>query len=164
MTDINSEKDNLVSDETRKEISDFFKTYARAFSEYDLKKISSLWALPCIVISNEVSVSFSTAAEYEENLEKLCKFYRSVSMAEANKIVLDVSYLTSTTVSARTQDTAFNSDGEAIVSWQQAYVLQRFESGWKAMMTVADGEVTTWAAKDTPLAAKPATSDNVYLD
>lgn len=164
MTEAKIPNGSLITPEVKTEIHSFFDKYALAFSNYDLETISNLWSFPCLISSNEQSLPFFDKVEFTANLKKLCDFYKSVGMEKAQKVVLDIQPMTSNSVSAKTRDTAFNKDGDAIVSWEQAYVLH-FEGGeWKALTTLADGEVTTWAAKGTPLAARPASSDNLYLD
>lgn len=156
--------ETLISDETKIEIQDYFNRYAAALSGYDSKKLSELWAIPCLIISNGNRASFTDLDTFTTSLEQLNNFYRSLAMKQIQKTVSDISALSTTTLSIKTIDTAYGADGEAIVSWEQSYVLQREEDQWKAIMTIADGEVTTWAAKDTELAEKPASSDNLYLD
>ena len=48
-------------------------------------------------------------------------------------------------------DAMFTEDGTEIAYWQAAYVLQRVDGVWKAVMAVADGETEAWAARGTPL-------------
>jgi len=48
-------------------------------------------------------------------------------------------------------DVMSTANGDEIASWQAAYVLQRVNGAWKAVMAVADGETDAWAARGTPL-------------
>ncbi len=164
MTSGNLPPDSSISKEVNDEIQTYFNTYADAFSSYDFKAIRDMWSLPCLVTSNKRSLAFSDPEDFLENLQKLETFGKSVGMTRMQKIVIAQYEIAPETVSATTKDTIFNKDDEAIVSWEQTYILQRIDGVWKAIATITTGEVTSWAAMGSKLAVKKASSDNIYLD
>ncbi len=155
---------SLNSGKLKNDIQNYFNAYADAFSKYDFKKVSKMWALPCLVTSNRKSLAFTDIKAFEEGLETMGEFGKSVGITTVQKIVSEIFKIAPDTLSVRTRDTSFNKDGDAIVGWEQTYILQYIDDQWKAIATVASGEVTSWAAKDSPLAPKIATSDNILID
>ncbi|MFC7291955.1 hypothetical protein [Hirschia litorea] len=164
MTTDNTPQTPTISTKLENEIQDYFNRYAEAFSKFDFQTVSKMWSLPCLVTSNKNSLSFTDRKVFEENLNKMGNFGKSVGITLVQKIVFEIFQIAPETLSVRTRDTSFNKDGEAIVGWEQTYILQHIDDQWKAIATVASGEVTSWAAKDTPLAPKIASSDNILLD
>ena len=55
------------------------------------------------------------------------------------------------TVSMTVADQMLTKDGAVIVEWQAAYVLQLIDGKWRAVMALADGEVSAWEKRGTPL-------------
>ncbi|MEL6830129.1 MAG: hypothetical protein AAFO63_08325, partial [Pseudomonadota bacterium] len=82
------------------------------------------------------------------------EFYKAQDVDRAKRSLLDMLPMDHSTASIIVEDEMLNCDGEIIVAWSAAYVLQRTELGWKAILALAEGEIAAWMARGTPLGVK----------
>lgn len=127
------------------------QSYVAAFNNQDAEVIAAHWTFPAVTTQAGRSYAFKSADHFAKNTEILLGFYRAQQVHRVERQVLDVLSLHQGAVSMTVADAMFTEDGTEIVQWQAAYVLQRIEGQWKAVMAVADGETDAWAARGTPL-------------
>ena len=132
-------------------IAAFFQAYAAAFSAFDVDAIADLWEYPAYLTAEDRSATYSDVASFRENTVMLCEFYQSQGVAEATKELIGIQELYPTVVQARTKDRLFDSEGKLVTEWEHVYLLRQTDSGWKAVVAIADGEVAAWRNRGTAL-------------
>lgn len=135
----------------RKEIEGWCKSYVTAFSAYDAPGIGAHWAFPAVITQAGRRISFRSREEFDANTAALLSFYQRHGVDRADRQLVDLLALNDATVAITVADTMRTSDGSPIVDWRAAYVLQRIDLEWKAIMAVADGELAAWRERGTPL-------------
>ena len=140
----------------RAELEAWCLSYVTAFSGYDAAGIAAHWTFPALIVSSGRSLTFKSAEHFNKNTGALLEFYRVHRVDKAVRKVVDVMPMNSETAAMTVADQMLDPEGHVIVGWQAAYVLQRINDDWRAVMALADGEVDAWAARGTPLGGKPA--------
>jgi len=135
----------------REQLEAWCQSYVAAFSAYDPEAIAAHWSFPALTTQAGRSFAFKSEAHFAKNTGVLLGFYRAQDVARVERTVTECQILHRDVVSMTVADTMYTSAGSPIVSWQAAYVLQRIDGEWKAVMAVADGETEAWAARGTPL-------------
>ena len=133
------------------ELPAWCKSYVRAFADYDAAKISAHWTFPAVTTQAGRSFAFKSTEHFTGTTSHLLDFYRAQSVAQVERRLVSCQYLHKDAASMIVSDAMFTEDGTEIANWQAAYVLQRVDGVWKAVMAVADGETEAWAARGTPL-------------
>jgi len=135
----------------KSELVAWCQSYVSAFNAEDAEAIAAHWTFPALTTQAGRSFTFKSAEHFARNTGSLLGFYRAQDVAKVERSVSACQLLHRDAVSMTVSDTMYTSDGTAIASWQAAYVLQRIDGAWKAVMAVADGETEAWAARGTPL-------------
>ncbi len=130
----------------REELQAWCQSYVTAFSAYDAEAISAHWTFPAVIAGSGRSLSFKSAEHFNKNTENLLGFYKVQRVDHARRSVINHLPMNSETVAMTVSDEMVDPEGNVIVGWQAAYVLQRINGEWKAVMALADGEVSAWAA------------------
>jgi len=89
--------------------------------------------------------------QFHHNTLALCAFYRAQGLARAEKQVLELSRLTATTASVRTEDRLFDAAGGLIAEWEHVYLLSATADGIKVVAALPDNELHAWRELGTPL-------------
>ncbi|MEM7328806.1 MAG: hypothetical protein AAF437_08715 [Pseudomonadota bacterium] len=135
----------------RSEVEEWCQSYVSAFADYDAAGISAHWTYPALTTQAGRSFVFRSREHFTKNTVRLLAFYRGQSVVQVARTVIDVQSMHTDAVSMTVLDRMYTDSGEEIVRWQAAYVLQRVDGEWKAVMAVADGETEAWMARGTPL-------------
>ena len=135
----------------RAELDAWCQSYVAAFNKEDADAIAAHWTFPAVTTQKGRSFAFKSAEHFAKNTGLLLGFYRAQRVHRVERRIEDVLSLHRDAVSMTVADAKFTDDGTEIVHWQAAYVLQRIDGQWKAVMAVADGETDAWAAHGTPL-------------
>lgn len=133
------------------EIELWCASYVTAFSAYDAAGIGHHWAFPAVITQFGRRISFSRQEDFDANTSALLSFYDAQGVKRADRSLIDVLPLNADTAAITVADTMRSEDESAIVEWRAAYVLQRVNQDWKAIMAVADGELAAWRQRGTPL-------------
>jgi ketosteroid isomerase-like protein len=140
---------------TLAEAQSHFTAYADAFERRDIAAVAAAWCFPCYITDPSGGFAFRDADAFRRNLDRMAGFYdaQGVAHAEATVTHVDARYAGVATVHV---DYRFaNARGETLIAWPTDYTLRRGDDGtWKACFAIADGEVTAWAARGTPMGAK----------
>ena len=115
----------------RDELEAWCQSYVTAFSAYDAPAISSHWTFPSVIAQSGRSISFKSAEHFDQNTSSLLGFYKSQDVDNAVRTVVDFLPMNDETV-------AMTVAGK-----------------WRAVMALADGEVSAWANRGTPLGKAP---------
>ena len=118
---------------------------------WDADAIAQHWTFPALTTQAGRSFSFKSAEHFAKNTKLLIGFYEAQGVARVTRELISSQRLHETAASMVVADEMYTADGTHIAGWQAAYVLQRVERTWKAVMAVADGETEAWAARGTPL-------------
>lgn len=140
-----------VLSELRDELAAWCASYVDAFNHEDTEKIAAHWTFPALTTQAGRSFTFKSAEHFAKNTAILLGFYRAQRVDRVQRQLLDCFPLYTDTVSMTVSDVMLTKDSVEIVRWQAAYVMQRIDGEWKAVMAVADGETEAWAARGTPL-------------
>ncbi|MEL7540408.1 MAG: hypothetical protein AAGJ51_05855 [Pseudomonadota bacterium] len=133
------------------ELENWCRSYIGAFADYDAVGISQHWTFPALTTQAGRSFVFKSDEHFAKNTARLLEFYRSQAVARVEREVVDCGLLHQDVASMVVADVMLTERNDPIASWQAAYVLQRVDGAWKAVMAVADGEINAWAARGTPL-------------
>ena len=121
---------------------------------WDAEAIAAHWTFPALTTQAGRSFTFQSAEHFAKNTTRLLGFYRDQNVARVTRKLISHQVMHADAVSMCVADEMVDADGTLIASWQAAYVLQRVDGVWKAVMAVADGETEAWAARGTPLGGK----------
>lgn len=135
----------------REALQAWCNSYIAAFNAFDASMIGQHWAFPALITQTGKSVVFADRGLFDGNTEKLLSFYRQQGVSKAERVVTDYVVMNADTVAMTVSDVLTDVAGDAIVSWNAAYLLQRRDEGWRAIMAAADGEIEAWAARGSPL-------------
>ncbi|MEO1552499.1 MAG: hypothetical protein AAFR82_01095 [Pseudomonadota bacterium] len=133
------------------ELDAWCQSYVSAFDAYNAARISAHWTFPALTTQAGRSFVFKSEAHFTSNTGRLLEFYRAQSVARVDRKLVECNLLHRGAASMIVADAMYTQSGDQIAHWQAAYVLQRVEGAWKAVMAVADGETEAWAARGTPL-------------
>lgn len=137
--------------ELRTELDEWCQSYVTAFSAYDADGIAAHWTFPAVILRGGRSVTFKSAEHFSKNTGMLLGFYKEHAVDRAIRRLVDCFAMTDDTVAMTVADEMVTATGEVIVSWQAAYVMQRVDGKWLAVLAQADGELSAWAERGTPL-------------
>ena len=127
------------------------QSYIEAFMAWDADAIAGHWTFPALTTQAGRSFTFKSAEHFAKNTDRLLGFYKAQAVAKVTRQLISAQPLHDATATMVVGDEMFEADGTRIAGWQAAYVLQRVDGTWKAVMAVADGETEAWAARGTPL-------------
>jgi|GEM_PF-1029954 len=133
------------------ELSAWCQSYVDAFNTEDASAIAAHWTFPALSTQAGRSFTFKSEEHFAKNTEILLGFYQAQSVHRVERALVSAQRLHRDTASMIVSDVMYTADGQEIAHWQAAYVLQRVDGTWKAVMAVADGETEAWAARGTPL-------------
>lgn len=135
----------------RSELEAWCQSYVKAFSAYDAVAIAEHWAFPALTTQAGRSFAFKSADHFVSNTGLLLGFYKQQNVDRAVRKLVDLVILSDTGIAMTVEDEMLDSSGAVITTWQAFYVMQKRGGDWKAIMAVADGEVSAWADRGTPL-------------
>jgi len=133
------------------ELADWCQSYVAAFNREDAAAIANHWTFPALTTQAGRSFTFKSEDHFAKNTGILLGFYRAQNVDRVERALIEGHLLHRDAASMIVADVMYTSDDEPIANWQAAYVLQRVNGSWKAVMAVADGETEAWAARGTPL-------------
>ncbi len=133
------------------ELSTWCQSYVAAFNAEDAEAIAAHWAFPALTTQVGRSFTFKSAEHFAKNTDRLLRFYEAQQVHRVERRLVSCQQMHEGTASMIVSDVMSTANGDEIASWQAAYVLQRVNGAWKAVMAVADGETDAWAARGTPL-------------
>ena len=142
---------SLALTDVRADLEAWCRSYVTAFESYDAEAIAGHWTFPALTTQAGRSFTFKSAEHFAKNTGLLLGFYKAQGVKSVERRVVELLHMSAGAVSMTVQDRMMDADGQEIVAWQAAYVLQRVDGTWKAVAAVADGEVDAWAARGTPL-------------
>ena len=119
--------------------------------DFDAVAITAHWSFPALTTQSGRSFAFKSSEHFGKNTDRLLDFYKAQGVALVERELVDCRHLQLGIATMTVADIMFTDAGEEIARWQAAYVLQRVDGAWKAVMAVADGETEAWAARGTPL-------------
>lgn len=106
-----------------------FVRYGEAVSAGDLKAISSFYAIPSIVISDEGAIPIATREEVEAAFDGAAERYRAQGMVGARPTLVAAEALTEKLVSANVQWDYVDEEGRSAERNGYRYVLRLEEAG-----------------------------------
>nr|WP_070959144.1 hypothetical protein [Hyphomonas sp. Mor2] len=133
------------------ELDAWCQSYVAAFNAEDAGAIAAHWTFPALTTQAGRSFTFKSEAHFAKNTGILLGFYRAQHVDRVTRELVACHLLHRDAATMIVSDVMSAANGEEIASWQAAYVLQRVNHAWKAVMAVADGETEAWAARGTPL-------------
>ena len=146
-----SVRTSLVLSELSADLTTWCQSYVSAFMDYNAGSIAAHWTFPALTTQAGRSFVFKSHEHFANNTTRLLDFYREQGVARVERTLIEFHLLHRDAASMIVADIMKSKVGDEIASWEAAYVLQRVEGAWKAVMAVADGETDAWAARGTPL-------------
>ena len=133
------------------QLAQWCASYVSAFSDFDSERIGTHWAFPSVIIHEGRRLVFNSVDQFSANTGALLTFYERQGVARANRKLVSCMSMTPEIASIRVNDEMVGRHGDVIVAWFAAYVLQKIDHSWKAILAVADGEAEAWKQRGTPL-------------
>ncbi|MEO0608648.1 MAG: hypothetical protein AAFY82_10485 [Pseudomonadota bacterium] len=133
------------------ELTAWCASYLEAIHAWDAAAVAAHWTYPALTTQAGQSFTFKSVDHFTKNTERLLSFYQSQTVARVTRQLVSAQALHDQAAIITTSDAMFTADEARIAGWQAAYVLQRIDGDWKAVMGVADGESEAWAALGTRL-------------
>jgi|OrbTmetagenome_3_1107373.scaffolds.fasta_scaffold02787_3 hypothetical protein len=127
------------------------QSYVAAFNARDADAIAAHWSFPALTTQAGRSFAFKSSEHFSKNTEILLGFYQAQSVDRVERELVGCHVMHRDAAAITVSDVMYTAAGETVASWNAAYVLQRVDGAWRAVMAVADGETEAWAARGTPL-------------
>lgn len=142
---------SLALTDLKNALSNWCQSYVAAFNDGEAEAIAAHWAFPALTTQAGRSYSFKSAEHFAKNTGLLLGFYEAQGVDRVVRTLTTCAPLYEGVASMTVSDVMYDANGGEIAHWEAAYVLQRVEGVWRAVMAVADGETAAWAARGTPL-------------
>lgn len=131
------------------EIAAFFGDYVDAFARRDADALSELWEP--VGLFPSPGGNFAMPREtFRDHCVTLMDFYRTQGVVNPVGQLLSASELFPNVAEARMAYRMLGEGGELIAEWEHVYILRRSDR-WRVSLTIADGEMTAWAARGAQL-------------
>ena len=131
------------------EITTFFASYVDAFARRDAATLSELWEPVGLFPSPTGNFAMPREA-FRDHCVTLMDFYRRQGVVQPLGELLAAVELFPNVAQARM---AYRMQGEGdalIAEWEHVYILRRSDH-WRVSLTIADGEMAAWAAREAQL-------------
>jgi ketosteroid isomerase-like protein len=131
------------------EITAFFASYVDAFARRDAQALSELWEPVGLFPSPTGNFAMPREA-FRDHCVTLMEFYRKQGVVQPLGELLSAVELFPNVAEARM---AYRMQGERdalIAEWEHVYILRRSDH-WRVSLTIADGEMAAWAAREAQL-------------
>ncbi len=129
-------------------------SYIDAFNSADARKITAHWSFPALIYQAGGRIVFDDAEKFTRNTKALLGFYERQGVAWAERTLVDTLSMGPEGLAITVKDRMLAENGEEIVEWRAAYLLQTVAGVWRASAAFADGEMAAWARRGTPLGGK----------
>lgn len=131
------------------EIADFFREYVAAFARSDADALAGLWDEVGLFPSPTGNFAMDRAS-FRQHCAGLMAFYRDQGVVRPEGELLSASELFPGVAEARMAYRMIGEGGALVAEWEHVYILRRSDR-WRVSLTIADGEMTAWAAKGVGL-------------
>jgi hypothetical protein len=132
---------------TTSQVHTFFQDYVGAFVRQDIDQICFMWGYPAFMTFEGKQLTFDDEA-FRNNAVRLCQFYAAQGMAYAEKDILALMQLTTTTAAVRTKDRMYKADGTILATWEHAYLLSETTHGMLIVAAMPDDENRAWRERN----------------
>jgi hypothetical protein len=102
----------------------FLEAYGAALSAGDLPMVSSCWAVPALVISDQGAIAVTSSHEVEAFFAQGIEYYRSQGLVSTRPELERFETLSETLVSVDVRWPSFDNSGEEKASERSHYILQ----------------------------------------
>ena len=130
------------------------ESYIAAFNAADAGQITAHWSFPALIFQAGGRLAFDNGERFTRNTAALLGFYARQGVARAERAIAGRLDMGADGLALSVADRMLDAEGDEIVSWRAAYVLQRLDGSWRASAAFADGELAAWAQRGTPLGGK----------
>jgi hypothetical protein len=132
------------------EIEAFFSTYLDAFGRQDASAISELWDEVGLFPTPNGNFSMDREA-FRNHCATLLEFYGKQGVTKPTGALLSAEELFSGVAQARMAYAMLGATGTPIASWEHVYILRKTNGKWRVSLTIADDEMSAWAAAGAKL-------------
>ena len=123
------------------QINNFFEIYSKALEHYDTKGLAYLYNIPCTMLSDETTTSFSDAGKLEGFFNQGANFYRQFGIAIVRHEVWSRRELTGRVTSVKVIWQYFDSHEQPIYNCDYHYVLKLDKHDlWRIILSVSVNE------------------------
>jgi hypothetical protein len=131
------------------EMKAFFAEYVDAFARNDADALSELWDEVGLFPSPTGNFAMERAV-FRDHIVNLMEFYHQQGVVRPEGRLLAAAELFPGVAEARMAYRMVGRDEAVIAEWEHVYILRRTDR-WRVSLTIADGEMAAWAAKDAQL-------------
>jgi hypothetical protein len=131
------------------EIAAFFDCYVDAFARWDADEVCDLWEPVGLFPSPGGNVAMDRQT-FRGHCATLMDFYRQQGVERPVGELLSTAELFPHVAEARMAYRMTGEDAETVAEWEHVYILRRTDR-WRVTLTIADGEMAAWAAREARL-------------
>lgn len=122
-------------------INNFFESYANALEKGDIKLIVNHFQIPCTIISEDSSATFSEASRLEGLLGHSLRFFKQLGIAHIRTEVWTRHLWTDNVISTKVNWKYFDGLNQPIYNYDYQYVLKTDKNNkWKIILAVSLNE------------------------
>ena len=136
------------------EITSFFISYVDAFARGDADALSELRESVGLFPSPTGNFAMERQA-FRDHCVNLMEFYRQQGVVQPSGKLLFSAELFPNVAQARMAYRIEGEGDELVAEWEHVYFLRRTDR-WRVTLTIADGEMAAWAARDLTPGFHPA--------
>lgn len=125
-------------------VTDFFKHYAVAMQDRQLKLLKSIYRLPFIIVHDEPERVISFDEELESNLKKVLDSFDQREISNIDVMVKKAIHLSNDVHFANVNWTFKNQQDEVQLTYNTSYMLSIIEDNIKVMTVIIDDENDTY--------------------
>ncbi|MEE2952343.1 MAG: hypothetical protein VYD57_14010 [Pseudomonadota bacterium] len=131
------------------EIAAFFAEYVDAFQRRDPDALCELWEPVGLFPSPNGNFAMPRAT-FRDHCATLMDFYRKQGVVRPRGELISASKLFPNVAEARMAYRMLGEGDGLIAQWEHVYILRRSDR-WRVSLTIADGEMAAWSARDAEL-------------
>lgn len=123
------------------QVNNFFETYSKALELYDTKGLAFLYNIPCTMLSDEATTSFSDAGRLEGFFNQGANYYRQFGIAHVRYDIWSRRELTERVTSVKVNWQYYDSHDQPIYNCDYHYILKLDRNDqWKIILSVSVNE------------------------
>ncbi|MCB9065733.1 MAG: hypothetical protein H6551_11405 [Chitinophagales bacterium] len=122
-------------------INDLFEYYANGVQKGDVKQIANCYALPCTILSDNLSAVYTTAAKLESVISQGKRFYKQVGIASVFADVLNKQQVTERIYRVKVHWQYYTATGNPVYDCDYYYLVRlNSEDNWKIEVAISIDE------------------------
>ncbi|MCC5853991.1 MAG: hypothetical protein JJU30_14240 [Alkalimonas sp.] len=124
----------------RQAVEQFFQEYADAYSSFDVDKVTELFSLPCLFLTDDSKLMMAELSSLEKTIRHQFDLYRSLGVAQVKNRVQHLVRLSESMVFVSLYWYFCDANGKVLQNCHTSYTLQRSGDLWRLVSVMIDDE------------------------